>query len=222
MRKRAIAAGVAHDVPADLADALFADGSVLALWEDLTPLARNEWICWVEDAKRDQTRRKRIGRVGADLKAGKRRPCCWPGCPHREMGAGSLPGPANMGIDELWQAVRPLISLINKSEKARQKLAPETWQHAMLEANLRALRMASALMDGKTGDERHAEQDDVQGALRALASMIRKTENAGTRFSPGTSQHTLLQNRLKALRVAETFIQAKRLQRCFPEPSPGV
>lgn len=75
--------GVVHDVPADLKTILIADREALALWEDITPLARNEWICWVEDAKKGTTRRSRIGRVPTDLKKGKRRPCCWPGCPHR-------------------------------------------------------------------------------------------------------------------------------------------
>lgn len=78
-----IASGVVHAVPPDLEQTLRADRAALALWEEITPLARNEWICWVEDAKREPTRRKRIERVRADLKLGKRRPCCWPGCPHR-------------------------------------------------------------------------------------------------------------------------------------------
>ena len=83
MTKNQIASGVVHDVPSDLEKSLLADREVLALWEDLTPLARNEWICWVENAKMESTRLKRIERVCADLKKGKRRPCCWPGCPHR-------------------------------------------------------------------------------------------------------------------------------------------
>lgn len=78
-----VVGGVVHDVPGDLYEVLGGDTEVLALWEDLTPLARNEWICWVEDAKRPETRHKRITRLESDLKAGKRRPCCWPGCPHR-------------------------------------------------------------------------------------------------------------------------------------------
>jgi len=83
MSARKIATGVVHEVPSDLHDVLIADVDALTAWEDLTPLARNEWICWVEDAKRAATRQKRIGRVRSDLKAGKRRPCCWPGCSHR-------------------------------------------------------------------------------------------------------------------------------------------
>lgn len=75
--------GVVHAVPEDLQIALFADLTALEQWEDITPLARNEWLCWVEDAKKPETRKRRITRVRTDLKDGKRRPCCWPGCTHR-------------------------------------------------------------------------------------------------------------------------------------------
>ena len=80
--KQEISAGVVHAVPPDLKKTLMADRAARALWEAITPLARNEWICWVEDAKQESTRLKRMERVCADLKKGKRRPCCWPGCPH--------------------------------------------------------------------------------------------------------------------------------------------
>ena len=86
-----IATGVVHDVPADLKLVLLNDKRALALWEDITPLARNEWLCWVENAKKAETRRARIDRVCADLKKGKRRPCCWPGCPHRGKCKRSFP-----------------------------------------------------------------------------------------------------------------------------------
>jgi uncharacterized protein YdeI (YjbR/CyaY-like superfamily) len=76
-------AGVVHDLPADLCSSLVAAAAALAAWHDITPLARNEWICWVSDAKKAETRARRIGRTIEDLSAGKRRPCCWPGCPHR-------------------------------------------------------------------------------------------------------------------------------------------
>jgi uncharacterized protein YdeI (YjbR/CyaY-like superfamily) len=82
--KQEVATGVVHDVPTDLRKRLTGDTAVLALWNDITALARNEWLCWIEDAKRPETRRKRISRVGEDLRNGKRRPCCWPGCAHRE------------------------------------------------------------------------------------------------------------------------------------------
>jgi hypothetical protein len=78
-----IATGVVHDVPADLRDALLSDASALERWEDLTPLARNEWICWVISPKKPETRSQHIERLRAELLAGKRRPCCWYGCIHR-------------------------------------------------------------------------------------------------------------------------------------------
>jgi uncharacterized protein YdeI (YjbR/CyaY-like superfamily) len=79
----AIAGGVVHDLPGDLAEELKLNPKALATWEDITPLARNEWICWVESAKKAETRRKRILWGCSSLEEGKRRPCCWPGCSHR-------------------------------------------------------------------------------------------------------------------------------------------
>lgn len=78
-----LSAGVVHAMPGDLGQVLAGDPQLRDRWEDLTPLARNEWLCWVEDAKKAETRQKRIGRLTEDLHKGKRRPCCWPGCKHR-------------------------------------------------------------------------------------------------------------------------------------------
>ncbi|HEV2745898.1 MAG TPA: YdeI/OmpD-associated family protein [Allosphingosinicella sp.] len=78
-----IPGGVVHDLPEDLADALKLDPAALATWNAITPLARNEWICWIEAAKKLETRRKRIDWGRSNLGDGQRRPCCWPGCPHR-------------------------------------------------------------------------------------------------------------------------------------------
>jgi uncharacterized protein YdeI (YjbR/CyaY-like superfamily) len=78
-----IATGVVHTVPADLRKMLSASTLVLAAWEDITPLARNEWICWIISPKKAETRSEHIMRAKSQLIAGKRRPCCWPGCPHR-------------------------------------------------------------------------------------------------------------------------------------------
>ena len=76
--------GVVHDLPTDLGEALLANAAALDAWKDITPLARNEFICWVEDAKRETTRERRIRRTQEELEEGQRRPCCWPGCSHRE------------------------------------------------------------------------------------------------------------------------------------------
>jgi hypothetical protein len=76
--------GVVHKLPADLRQALVANPTAFDAWKDITPLARNEFICWVEDAKQEMTRVRRIRRTQEELEEGQRRPCCWPGCKHRE------------------------------------------------------------------------------------------------------------------------------------------
>jgi len=75
--------GVVHEAGEDLREALQADAGVFALWAGLTPLGRNEFICWVDDAKQAQTRKRRIERTVGELLEGKKRPCCWAGCIHR-------------------------------------------------------------------------------------------------------------------------------------------
>jgi len=83
MAEKEIATGVVHKVPADLRKTLVSDRRALSIWEDLTPLARNEWICWVVSVKKQETRSNHIERVRTELIEGKRRPCCWAGCIHR-------------------------------------------------------------------------------------------------------------------------------------------
>ena len=81
--KTKISGGVVHDLPEDLRKALASDAEALAVWEALTPLARNEWICWTISVKRPETRKEHVERVRTELKEGMRRPCCWLGCIHR-------------------------------------------------------------------------------------------------------------------------------------------
>lgn len=77
-------AGTVHKLPTDLKKVLLSDKGAKAAWLDITPLARNEWICWVESAKLIETRARRVERTHTELVEGMRRPCCWPGCIHRE------------------------------------------------------------------------------------------------------------------------------------------
>ncbi len=83
MTIQTIPGGVVHELPKDLKAALAADKQALALWHDITPLARNEWICWTISVKQQKTRDEHIARVVSELKDGMRRPCCWIGCIHR-------------------------------------------------------------------------------------------------------------------------------------------
>ena len=83
MTNKDVSGGAVHDLPEDLRKTLASDAEALAAWEDLTPLARNEWICWAISVKKSETRRQHVERVRTELKEGMRRPCCWYGCVHR-------------------------------------------------------------------------------------------------------------------------------------------
>lgn len=83
MSRSALPGGTLHPLPDDFRRAIAADEAARGVWTDITPLARNEWICWVDSAKKEDTRKRRI-ETGIDkMRGGMRRPCCWPGCPHR-------------------------------------------------------------------------------------------------------------------------------------------
>ncbi|MCC6405010.1 MAG: YdeI/OmpD-associated family protein [Candidatus Yanofskybacteria bacterium] len=83
MKKTNTKNGAVHRAPPDLRAAIESDSKARSVWADITPLARNEWICWVTSAKQSKTRERRIA-VGLDkMRKGMRRPCCWAGCPHR-------------------------------------------------------------------------------------------------------------------------------------------
>ncbi len=81
--KNEFAVDTVHSVPPDLRNALASAPAARRAWEDITPLAHNEWICWIVSAKKSETRKNHIERTITELKAGKRRPCCWAGCIHR-------------------------------------------------------------------------------------------------------------------------------------------
>jgi hypothetical protein len=80
---KGLPAGTVHQIPADLRRALLADAAARAKWEDITALARNEWICWTVSVRQAETRKDHVRRVVSELKDGMRRPCCWIGCTHR-------------------------------------------------------------------------------------------------------------------------------------------
>ena len=75
-----------HHLPDDLRAALARNSAALETWDDIAPLARNKWICWVEVGEEggDADQKDRLG--VRNVRKGQRRPCCWPGCPHRGAG----------------------------------------------------------------------------------------------------------------------------------------
>lgn len=95
MARKSISGGTAHTLPQDIRAALVRDAKALAAWESLTPLSRNEWICWTTSVKKEETRKDHLTRLVSELKKGKRRPCCWIGCVHRKDKATS---PSVQGI----------------------------------------------------------------------------------------------------------------------------
>ena len=103
---------------------------------------------------------------------------------------------------QLHAALQPLVSLIDKSAKARRKLAPASWQHRMLTDNLRALRLAAALLTSRPATRMRFPPGELQAALRTLAVMTVRTEKTLAKFAPGSAHHTLQRNRLRALRLA--------------------
>ena len=64
-------------VPADLRKALAAAPKARAVWADITPTSRRDWIYWITSAKRPETRARRVGNACEMLAAGKRRVCCF-------------------------------------------------------------------------------------------------------------------------------------------------
>lgn len=87
MNAKTIGPGVVHDIPDNLRELLLSNDDVLEKWNHLTDLARNEWICYVTIVKKPETRENHLTRLSEELLMGAKRPCCWPGCPHRRESA---------------------------------------------------------------------------------------------------------------------------------------
>lgn len=83
MNNSIIKSGVVHKISSDIKNALLSNSKMKDLWNSITPLARNEWICWIESAKKIETKNRRLGIMKDKLFSGEKRPCCWAGCIHR-------------------------------------------------------------------------------------------------------------------------------------------
>ena len=75
--------GIYHKLTQEIKEKLKKDINITIYWNSLTAIQRNEWICWIISAKKLETRLKRMERMIEELKTGKKQPCCWAGCPHR-------------------------------------------------------------------------------------------------------------------------------------------
>ena len=65
------------NVPGDLQAALDAAPDLTEAWHDITPMARWEWVRWVNATKNPDTRKRRVDVSISKLRDGKRRPCCF-------------------------------------------------------------------------------------------------------------------------------------------------
>ncbi len=83
MTNLGIEEGLVHQVTEDIRTVLISNPELMVKWNKLTSLARNEWICWTTIVKQEKTRKEHLERLREDILGGKKRPCCWPGCPHR-------------------------------------------------------------------------------------------------------------------------------------------
>lgn len=83
MNKIEILWWLVHEIPIDLIEVLEWNSNLLEKWNNLTSIARNEWICWLTIVKKEETRIKHLTRFSEELLNWKKRPCCWPWCPHR-------------------------------------------------------------------------------------------------------------------------------------------
>ncbi len=102
MNTKPLSEGSIHTLPPDLKAALLAAPQLAhEKWESITPLARSEWICWVEGVKKQETRDEHIRRVSEELMEGKRRPCCWTGCPHRPGATVWVKGKGRVSAEKL-------------------------------------------------------------------------------------------------------------------------
>ncbi|MDB5254065.1 MAG: uncharacterized protein JWL80_131 [Parcubacteria group bacterium] len=64
-------------VPTDLRKVLASSPKMEAIWKDLTPISRRDFISWIESAKQPETRTRRIEVTKSKLLSGQRRPCCY-------------------------------------------------------------------------------------------------------------------------------------------------
>jgi hypothetical protein len=65
------------DIPGDFRTALADARDISELWKDITPMARWEWVRWINATKNPETRKRRVEVGISKLRSGKRRPCCF-------------------------------------------------------------------------------------------------------------------------------------------------
>jgi uncharacterized protein YdeI (YjbR/CyaY-like superfamily) len=138
MNHKATPAHSEPKAPADLRKALAATPLARALWSDLTPIARRDFMSWIDQAKQPETRRRRIERACSMLVAGKRRPCCFSIVPLNLHNAlTSTPKAKSQWSDLTPNARRDFISWIDAAKEPETRKRRVEKACAMLAAGKR-------------------------------------------------------------------------------------
>ena len=106
---------------------------------------------------------------------------------------------------DMEEALQSIASMINRTEKAKEKFAQGTSQHTLQKNRLKALNIASSLILKELAESDVVDyytKEDLKKALAPIASLINKSEKAQEKLAQGTWQHTMLSNNLKALYIA--------------------
>ncbi len=109
-------------VPKELRKILAAQPKVKDAWEGLTPIARRDFITWIEGAKKPETRIRRIEVTDSKLLAGERRPCCYAVVPmnlYKALGA-------NLKAKATWKDLTPnerrdVVAWIDEAQNSAMK-----------------------------------------------------------------------------------------------------
>ncbi|AEC01486.1 hypothetical protein [Parasphaerochaeta coccoides] len=110
--------------------------------------------------------------------------------------------------DELREAYRALLSLRNKNDKASSKLKEGSWQSKLTTGIVKAADTAIWLINGADG--KPIDKDLLDESRIVLADALRRSEDVIGKFAVGTSQHTLQERRIAALKIALSLIEREQ------------
>ncbi len=125
---------------------------------------------------------------------------------------------ANYTQTELAAALQAVHDMLRRSETAQAKFAPGTSQHTLQKNRIQALRIASALLQQASHTPATYTTAELERAKPPLASLLRKSEKAQQKLSPGTWQHTMLENNLRALHIASSLLAQALAAAVAPAP----
>lgn len=105
---------------------------------------------------------------------------------------------------DMEEALRATASMIDRTEKAKEKFEQGTSQHTLQKNRLKALYIASSLLSKRLMESDAVDcytEEDLKNALAPITSLISKSEKSQAKLTRGTWQHTMLNNNLKALNI---------------------